>query len=422
MLVAAIILAVLLFVALGAFAYFYVVAANEKVGAQAQNAFFKAEVERLTLENGTLTEKLAAAEKQNLLLSQKDAILTQKQLEWENNFKMASEQMKSDFRLLSIKIFEDAQKKLAGENSENIAQILNPLKSDLTAFSKRVEELNGVSREKQANFETQIKYLGELNTKLSQDAKDLTNALKNNKTAGNWGELVLERLLELSGLQEGIEYKKQVSVKSETGAVLRPDIIVSLTNNRTIVIDSKLSLDSFEKCVKAESPAAYEEAVKSFKISVERHIKGLSQKKYEDLFKTPDFVFVFVPIEGAFSLIMKECPEIYETAYESKIVLAGPSTLLASLKTVEFIWRAEKQEKHSMEIAEMGAKLYEKMRIFCEKYMRLGEQIKTVSSTYEESLKTISQGKGNALSIADKMVALGVKTKSEIKMDFEKDA
>ncbi len=422
MLAALIVLTVLLFAVSGTFAYFYIKAANEKVRLDTQNSILKTELEKLGLENGALKTKLADTEKQNVLLSQKEAILTQKQIEWENKFKMASEQMKSDFHLLSMKIFEDTRKKLAGENGENITHILTPLKSDLAAFAKRVEELNGVSIEKQARFETQIKHLGELNSKLSQDAKDLANALKNNKTAGNWGELVLERLLELSGLHEGVEYEKQVSVKSETGALLRPDVIVKLTNNRIIVIDSKLSLDSFEKCVKTQDTAEYAEAVKAFKASVERHIRGLSQKKYEDLFKTPDFVFVFIPIEGAFSLIMGECPELYETAYQCKIILSGPSTLLASLKTVEFIWRAEKQEKHSIEIAEMGAKLYEKMRVFCEKYARLGEQIKTVNSTYEESLKTISQGKGNALSIADKMVALGVKTKSGIKMDFEKDA
>ncbi len=336
----------------------------------------------------------------------------------------ARETLKQQFNQLANEIFESKSKNFT-ENSEARLQILlKPFREQITSFAKQTEERFVKENSERAVLHQELSRLRELNEQITQDAKNLTNALKGeNKTQGNWGEIVLERILEESGLREGMEYETQGGFKNEEGSTLRPDVIIHLPQHKDIVIDSKVSLVAYERFMSAEEPAEKELALKQHLSSINAHIKGLSEKKYEDLegIQTLDFILLFMPIEGAFLLALEQDSSFFSRAYEQNIMIVSPSTLLVTLRTIEHIWRTERQEQNAQEIAKQAEALYDKFASFVEDLSKIGEQIAKTQGSYEKALNKLSTGRGNLLRRVEMMRELGLKPKKSLPLIGEDD-
>lgn len=372
-------------------------------------------LERLKTQDEILASNRSDLESKNLNLENLNRSL-QAQLATLSERERSLREKIEDFDTFSAKVFEQARNKFEKSNKLQLDTILVPLKDDIKSFSKRIEEMNAEGELKRGGLENQIKELRQLNTNLGKEAKNLTDALKGqNKYAGCWGEMVLERLLESCGLKENFTYIKEDS-HTQDGNTLRPDFVVKLPENRNVIIDSKVSLVHYERFTSADSLDAKKDALKQFLDSVRTHIKGLAKKKYENIegLENPDFVIMFLPIESAFSLAISEDAEILKFAYENKITLASPVTMLAILRTVETIWRTEKQAKNTLEIARQGGALYDKVSVFVSKFEKLGRSIENLAADYTDANLTLSNGKGNVLASAEKLRLLGANVKKPI--------
>lgn len=323
-------------------------------------------------------------------------------------------QMKAQFEHLATQIFEQKSKTFDEAHTKGLDLLLKPFREQITNFSKQSEERFLHDAKERQSIKDEIIRLKSLNERLSEDAINLTNALKGeNKTQGNWGEIVLERILEESGLREGHEYDIQSTLEGEEGKKYRPDVIVHLPQNKDIIIDSKVSLVAYEAFVRATDDESRAHALKQHLVSIHGHIKGLGQKRYEQLsgVKTLDFVLLFMPIEGAFLLALEKDNTFFKTAYEQNIVVVSPSTLLVTLRTIEHIWRSEYQERNAKEIAASAEALYEKLVAFVEDMEKIGDSIARTQKSYEGAMNKLSTGKGNLIRRAEGMRKLGLKPK-----------
>lgn len=329
----------------------------------------------------------------------------------------AKMQMKAQFEHLATQIFEQKAKTFDEAHTKGLDLLLKPFREQITNFSKQSEERFLHDAKERQSIKDEIIRLKSLNERLSEDAINLTNALKGeNKTQGNWGEIVLERILEESGLREGHEYDIQSTLEGEEGKKYRPDVIVHLPQNKDIIIDSKVSLVAYEAFVRATDDETRAHALKQHLVSIHGHIKGLSQKRYEQLsgVKTLDFVLLFMPIEGAFLLALEQDNTFFKTAYEQNIVVVSPSTLLVTLRTIEHIWRSEYQERNAKEIAASAEALYEKLVAFVEDMEKIGDSIARTQKSYEGAMNKLSTGKGNLIRRAESMRKLGLKPKKAL--------
>ncbi len=336
----------------------------------------------------------------------------------------AKEILKQQFSHLANEIFESKAKRFEEGSQERLQLLLKPFREQISSFSKQTEERFVTENSERAVLRKELSQLRELNEQITQDAKNLTNALKGeNKTQGNWGEIVLERILEESGLREGMEYETQGSFKGEEGNTLRPDVIIHLPQEKDIVIDSKVSLVAYERFMSAESPEEKESALKQHLASINAHIKGLSEKKYEKLegVHTLDFILLFMPIEGAFLLALEQDGTFFSRAYEKNIMIVSPSTLLVTLRTIEHIWRTERQEQNAQEIARQAEALYDKFVAFVEDLNKIGDQIGKTQESYDKALNKLSTGKGNLLRRVESMKKLGLKPKKSLPLLGEDD-
>ena len=331
--------------------------------------------------------------------------------------KNAEQEMKLQFSKLANDIFEQKAKVHAEQNQRQLDSILKPFKEQVVSFGKKIEE-NYITETKERHLlKDQIIQLRSLNEKLSDDANNLTNALKGeNKTQGNWGELILEKILENSGLREGHEYETQGAYKDENGKLFKPDVLVHLPDEKDIIVDSKVSLVAYERYMNAEDEKSREEARKAHILSVRSHIKGLSEKKYEDLegLRSLDFVLLFMPIESAYMLALEEDSDFFNATIKQNIMVVGPSTLLVTLRTIEYIWRNERQEQNAQEIAKKAADLYDKFVGFVDDMHSIGKQITKTQESYESAMNKLSTGKGNLVKRTEDMQKLGLKTKKKI--------
>ena len=337
----------------------------------------------------------------------------------------ARETLKQQFNQLANEIFESKAKRFEENSQERLQLLLKPFREQISSFSKQTEERFLKENSERAVLHKELSRLRELNEQITQDAKNLTNALKGeNKTQGNWGEIVLERILEESGLREGMEYETQGSFKNEEGETLRPDVIIHLPQQKEIIIDSKVSLVAYERFMSAEDPAEKEAALKQHLNSINTHIKGLSEKKYERLegVHTLDFILLFMPIEGAFLLALEQDGSFFSRAYEKNIMIVSPSTLLVTLRTIEHIWRTERQEQNAQEIAKQAEALYDKFAAFVEDLTKIGDQIAKTQVSYDKALNKLSTGRGNLLRRVEMMKELGLKPKKSIALLSEDDA
>lgn len=325
-------------------------------------------------------------------------------------------QLSKEFEVLASRIFEEKQQSFARQSQATIDASVNPLKDQLKEFRKKVEDSYGKEAAERNQLVGQIAELQKQTQKIGADAINLANAIKgDNKAQGNWGEVILERLLEESGLQKGREYELQVSLKSEEGNRRNPDVIIRLPEDKDIVIDSKVSLVHYEKYFSAnEGDKA--EYLKLHVNSLRTHIKQLSLKDYENLegIRTLDFVFLFVPVESAFMLALQEDPGLFREAYDKHIVLVSPTTLLATLRTVENIWRYEKQNRNAEEIARQAGGLYDQFVLLLEAFDDIGKQIDKASSAFELTQKRLANGRGNLIGRVEKLRKLGAKTKKQL--------
>ena len=315
----------------------------------------------------------------------------------------------TEFENLANKIFEEKTTKFSEQSKTNLAEILNPLKEKISEFEKRVEETNKESIRGNASLREQLQMLKDMNQQITQEAKNLTQALKGGtKTQGSWGEFILEK----SGLVKGREYKVQEVIYSEEGRRFQPDVIVNLPENKSVIIDSKVSLVAYEKFISGEGDIQKQLALKEHIASIKNHIKNLSSKNYQSLYQLEslDFVLMFMPIEPAFALAVQQDANLFNDAFDKNIVIVSPSTLLATLRTVASIWRAENQNRNALEIARQSGALYDKFQSLITDLIDLGKRITTLQRGYEEAMKKLHTGKGNLISSVERIKQLGANT------------
>ena len=322
-----------------------------------------------------------------------------------------------EFENLANKIFEEKTTKFSEQSKANLSEILNPLREKITEFQSKVEETNKESIDRFAALRQQLLTLKDLNQQMSTDAQNLVKALKGDtKAQGDWGEIQLERILERSGLRKGEEYNVQESYAAEDGSRKRPDVIVNLPEEKKIIIDSKVSLVSYERLVSTDDDDQRNIHIKTFIDSVKKHIKELSEKNYQTIFDhgTLDFVLMFIPIEPAFSLAIQYGENLYVDAYDKNIIIVSPSTLLATLRTIANIWKQEYQNRNVLEIAKQSGALYDKFVSFTEDLISVGNRLDQAKGSYVDAMKKLTDGSGNLVRRAEKIKELGAKTSKQL--------
>jgi len=326
--------------------------------------------------------------------------------------KNAKEDLSNQFKSLANDILEEKSKRFAEQNQASLGTLLEPLKTRLQEFQGKVEEVYVKEGKDRSALAEQVRQLMELNNVLSEDAKNLTRALKgSSKAQGNWGELILERVLEASGLRKGEEYDVQESHTREDGSRAQPDVVVHLPEDRHLVVDAKVTLTAYEEYASAEEEADRQAALSRHLASVRSHIKGLSERNYQDLYglKSLDFVLMFVPIEPAFMVAVTQDKDLFMDAWQKNVLLVSPSTLLFVVRTVAHLWRQEAQNRNAQEIAKRGAELYDKLVGFVEDMDSLGTRLKQAQKDYDGAMNKLSSGRGNVIRQADMLKQLGVK-------------
>ena len=324
----------------------------------------------------------------------------------------AKEALTNQFKNLANEILEDKSRKFTEQNAQQLDILLKPLQTKLTEFKEQVS--NSYDQESRERFalKNEIERLANLNLKMSDEARSLTNALKgDSKIQGNWGELVLESILESSGLRKGEEYLVQDSHTQADGGILQPDVIVKLPEGRHLVIDSKVSITAYARHTEAGDDAIAKQELLAHIQSIRQHIQGLSAKNYSGIadLSTVDFVLMFIPIEPAFLSALKAAPNLYQEALAKNIVLVCPSTLMATLRTVAHLWRQDQQNKNAMEIARQCANLYDKFVGFVEDLEQIGKRLDQAQSSYHDAFNKLKSGKGNLIKAAERVKELGVK-------------
>lgn len=325
--------------------------------------------------------------------------------------------MSAEFKNLANEILEQKSKSFTESNKQNIENILKPLSEKIQGFEKKVEDTYDKESKQRFSLEQQIKQLQKANIQVSQETLNLTNALKGeNKTQGVWGEFILERVLEKSGLKKGSEYEVQVSLKDQDGKTKQPDVIVRLPENKDIIIDSKVSLNAYEKYSSEGDEKQRDLYLKQHLSSIRNHIKGLSEKNYQNLegVRNLDFVMMFLPIESAFTLAVQYDEKLFIDAFEKNIVIVCPSTLLATLRTIQNIWRYEQQNNNAMEIAKSAGKLYDKFVLFLQSLDDLGSSLDKAQRSYDTAYNRLQTGHGNLVNSVQKLQELGARTSKKI--------
>ena len=391
----------------------------EELAAEKAKTDLQAQViQRLQAEKNDLQEKmdgrnadLAAARTLNSELERQ--LASQKE-----EFAKMNEKLKAEFQNIATMVTAASTKELSRANTEKLEGILNPFAEKLNDLKKQVSDAYDKESRDKAGLREEIKQLMELNKQMSEDAVDLTRALKgDSKTQGNWGELVLERVLDLAGLEKGVEYDREVAIEN---GKYRPDVVVHLPDDKHIIVDSKVSLTAYERMVNSDDPQEFQRLQKEHVNSIKKHIDELNAKNYQNLkaFDTPNFVLMFIPVESSFSAAVQIDQSLYNYALQRNVVMVTPSTLLATLRTVASIWQHEKQNRNTLEIARMSGKLYDKLCGFLSDMEKIDRALKSAQSSYNDAVSKLSTGTGNAIITAEKIKKLGAKTTKSISSDY----
>jgi len=390
---------------------------NAKSSLQAENNLLKTDNATLKSEGKILQDEILNLSKQ--LISQKSDSenLQNKLTEHKAEITTLNERFTKEFENLANKIFDDKSQKFTEQNKTNLGEILNPLGEKIKDFEKKVNDVYVSEGKERASLKNQLEMLQQLNQQMSKEANNLTKALKGeNKTQGNWGEFILESVLEKSGLVKGSEYKVQESFTNDEGKRLQPDVIINLPENKTLVIDSKVSLNAYERFSSADTEEERILASKEHLLSLKTHIKGLSAKSYQSIhqIQSLDFVLLFIPIEPAFALAVQSDSGLFNDAFEKNIVIVSPSTLLATLRTVASIWRNEKQSNNAIEIAKKAGDLYDKFEGFIKDILEVGKKIDQTKSNYSDAMNKLIDGRGNIISRFEELKTLGAKADKQL--------
>jgi DNA recombination protein RmuC len=327
------------------------------------------------------------------------------------------EKFSKEFEILASKILEEKSVKFTEQNKENLKNILSPLQEKIQTFERKVEDTHKESIDYHAALRQQILGLKDLNLQMSKDTINLTKALKgDSKTQGNWGELVLERVLEKSGLEKDREYFVQQSFTNAEGKRILPDVVINLPDGKKMVIDSKVSLTAYEQFVNSDDDYEKSQFLKDHVNSLKRHIEQLSEKRYEDIYKieSPDFVLLFIPIEPAFAVALNTDNQLYNKAFERNIVIVTPTTLLATLRTIDSMWNNEKQQRNAIEIARQAGALYDKFEGFIADLTNVGKKMDEAKAEYRGAMNKLFEGKGNLIVSVEKLKKMGAKSKKSL--------
>jgi DNA recombination protein RmuC len=317
-----------------------------------------------------------------------------------------------EFRALAADILEDKSRRFTEQNRSQLDQLLRPLAEKIQAFEKRVEQTYDADLRDKISLREEIRQLHQTSAKLGQDADNLARALRGDtKRQGNWGELILEKILERSGLTAGVEYRTQVTTRNAQTDVIRPDVVVFLPDEKHLVVDAKVSLVAYESWVACEDEADRDRCLREHLLSVRNHVRQLGDKSYfsGEEFASPEFTLLFMPIESAFSLALQRDAELFQFAWERRIVLVSPTTLLATLRTVASVWKMEKQSRHALEIARLSGELYDKLAGVLEDFTKIGRQLDAARTDYGDAMKRLYEGKGNVVRTAEKIRDLGAR-------------
>ena len=343
--------------------------------------------------------------------------LWERHKEQKNEITELQEKFTKEFENLANKILEEKSARFTEQNSENMKNILMPLQDKIQGFEKKVEQTHKESIDYHAALRQQIIGLSEMNAQMSKETLNLTKALKgDSKMQGNWGELVLERVLEKSGLEKGREYEVQQSFTNSEGNRVLPDVVINLPDGKKMIVDSKVSLVAYERWINEESEILKIDFLKEHVNSIKRHVEQLGNKNYHDLYQieSPDFVLLFIPIEPAFAIALNEDSTLYNKAFDRNIVIVTPTTLLATLRTIDSMWTNQKQQENAFEIARQAGALYDKFEGFVTDLVRIGNKIKDTKTEYESAMSKLVDGRGNLISSVEKLKKMGAKAKKSL--------
>lgn len=356
--------------------------------------------------NGRIQASIAKFQEQEKRLSEQKV-----------EFEELNKRFNTEFENLANKILDEKSKKFTDQNKENLDLILTPLRDRIKEFEKKVDEKYDNEQKERASLQGEIKLLHQLNKEISQEAHNLTAALKgDSKKQGNWGELILERILENSGLIKGEEYFTQQTTYNESGDRLFPDVVIQLPEEKQIIIDSKVSLVAYERFVNSDDEDEQDKWLKAHILSVKNHIKGLSEKNYHTSkgMNSPEFVLMFMPIESSFSASIRADDELFNFAWDKRIVIVSPSTLLATLRTVSSIWKQDRQTKNAIEIAKKSGDMYNKFVGFVEDMQKIGARLNSTQTAYNDGMKKLSEGSGNLVRRAEELRKMGANTSKQL--------
>ncbi|MBR0309788.1 MAG: DNA recombination protein RmuC [Paludibacteraceae bacterium] len=327
------------------------------------------------------------------------------------------QRLTTEFENIANRVLQQRQEDFSQESRKQIGDILLPLNERIKDFREQVTNAFSQETREKASLQAELKQLIELNQTLSKDATSLTQALKGDvKKQGNWGEFILEKVLEASGLRKGIEYDREVVVHGVEGDTLRPDVIIRMPDNKHIIVDSKVSLVAYEQLQHAESEEQYKALLKAHVESLKQHVKELYDKQYQRAtgLNTPDFVLMFVPIEASYSVAIQADSTLYDYALERKIVIVSPTTLLATLHTISYVWKQENQSRNAQEIARLAGAMYDKLCGMTEDFQKVQKSLDAAQKAYNETFKKLSEGNGNVLRTADRIRELGAKASKSL--------
>jgi len=368
-------------------------------------------------------------EKENIR-TEKEALaiqLSKKETDFENLWERNKEQkdevnqlqekFTKEFENLANKILDEKTSKFTEQNKENLKNILTPLQDKINTFEKKVEDTHKESIDYHAALRQQILGLSEMNAQMSKETLNLTKALKgDSKMQGNWGELVLERVLEKSGLEKGREYEVQQSFTTDEGNRVFPDVVINLPDGKKMIVDSKVTLTAYERYINEDDEETKAQYLKEHVIAIKRHVEQLGDKNYQDLYQieSPDFVLLFIPMEPAFALALNEDTTLYNKAFEKNIVIVTPSTLLATLRTIDSMWTNQKQQENALEIARQAGALYDKFEGFVSDLIKIGKKMDEAKSEYGNAMNKLVDGKGNLINSVEKLKKMGAKAKKAL--------
>lgn len=431
-------LAFIIALAIGVFigkAVFSSKAASEKKVFEERNNSLLSQIEQLKQQSqneqlGIEKQLVQAHAERDSLRQAKDALtvqLTKKETDFDNLFERMREQRKEtedlrekftkEFENLANKILEEKSNKFTEQNKENLKNILSPLQEKIHLFEKKVEDTHKESIDYHAALREHISGLKMMNEQMSRETLNLTRALKGDaKMQGNWGELILERVLEKSGLEKGREYYVQQSHTNDEGSRILPDVVINLPDGKKMIVDSKVSLVAYERFINEEDDVLKAVHLKEHCNSIRRHIDQLSEKNYHDLYKieSPDFVLLFIPMEPAFASALNEDTTLYSKAFERNIVIVTPSTLLATLRTIDSMWTNQKQQENAYEIARQAGALYDKFEGFVGDLTKVGNKMKDAQSEYQNAMGKLVDGRGNIITSIEKLKKMGAKAKKSL--------